>query len=317
MWEAPPFTAREDVTRNPGTGGGLLYPSVSTHGAASGVAAGLRSRPIRGRNSIATIPSAAWRSVDPSNRAGASNYTTDRPEAASMTRVAARRGFETLLEDLSNTALREFDVGAALRGGTSGPGGKVVDKLLGESRTVRRKVVRPELRAYKRDTLDQFDVLLEYAESEASFESYVDAVLKHDRYAQALRPRLRRTRADEIREWIASERRALADAVRPLLEAPEDEFWPAVETAFDLDEAIALVDQHFRLAEPFRRYPEAFAFETDVDPGDVLDGFLASRLPSVTVEYTDEAARALQHAERQVVEDTKATVERTFGGDGG
>lgn len=230
-----------------------------------------------------------------------------------MTRSAARSGFETLIDDLASTAVREFDVAAALRGAGPGPGSRVVDKLVGESRTVRRKVVRPELREYKRDVTRQFEVLLEYAESDADFDSYADDVLERDRYVRALRSDLPADRREEIRRWVLDRRRGLAEAVEPIVAAPEEEFWPAVESAFDREAARDLVETHFRLAEPFRQYPRAFAFETDVDPGDLLGGLLASRLPAITVEYTDEAARALQHAERQVIEETTAEIDRRLG----
>lgn len=229
-----------------------------------------------------------------------------------MTRTAARRGFETLLEELSEAAIEEFDVGAALEGSASGPAGKAIDRLVGESRLVRREVVRPELRTYREDTLDQFDVLLEYVEDDVHFNEYVDDVLAEDRFVDALRPDVSRERRAEVLEWLAKERHALASAVEPIVGAPEPEFWPAVRTAFDREEARAFVDEQFRLAEPFRRHGDAFAFQAELDPGDLLGGPLTSRLPTISVEYTTEAARALEHAERTVLEETNSEIERRF-----
>jgi hypothetical protein len=72
------------------------------------------------------------------------------------------------------------------------------------------------------------------------------------------------------------------------------------------------VQTHFTFTDPFREYPDAFVFETEIEPGDVFGGPLAGRLPSVTVEYTDEVIRVLERAEASVVEQALAELDRRF-----
>lgn len=70
------------------------------------------------------------------------------------------------------TATREeFSVGRALRGTGLGPGGTVVDRLRRNAETLERRVVEPELTRYRERALEQFDVVLEYAEIDDRFET--------------------------------------------------------------------------------------------------------------------------------------------------
>ena len=103
-----------------------------------------------------------------------------------MTREAASSGFERFVEDALAHAKREFSVSRAL-GDASGAAGAAVDRLLANSEAVHEHVVRPELDAYRRRILAQFDVLLDCVESDAEIDAYRERLLETDAYAANLR----------------------------------------------------------------------------------------------------------------------------------
>ncbi|WP_136715666.1 hypothetical protein [Halorientalis salina] len=231
-----------------------------------------------------------------------------------MTREALETGFETYVDDIMTAAYDRFDVTAAFAGGTS-QGGRVVSKLVKKNYLLDRHVVKPALESYEQDVLDQVQVLLDYAETpDAEFEDYSDEALSHDTFYQSLREDLSEERRGEIRERLVEQQRRLAEAARPIVEAEEDEFWPAVEATLSRSEAEQLVEEHFAFTEPLREYPDAFRFTETVDTGELLAGPLALGMPtpSVTLDYTDEVRRVLVEAERRTIDEVLEEVDRRF-----
>ncbi len=230
--------------------------------------------------------------------------------AAPVTRRAVEDGFETYLSDLVDETYAAFDVAAVLRGSRSG-GSRAVSKLLKNSRPLERRVVRPKLREYQRTILRQFDSVLDYAADDAPFEDYADEVLRRDLYWDALRPGVRGERREAVRERLLARQRAFGDDLAPLVAADSDDFWDAVVEAYDREAAIDLVETHFVFSTPLREERNAFAFELEIDPGEVLGG-LARALPSLDVEFTDEAIRSMRRAERTVIPRAKRDVNDAF-----
>lgn len=230
-----------------------------------------------------------------------------------MTREAARAGFETFVDDALAHTEAEFSVANALQGAPGAPGGGVVDRLLTDADAVREHVLVPELAAYRERVLAQFDVLLDAVERDDDVAAYRDALLETDVYAANLRPDLSPDRRAAVEDRLIVRQTGLAVAVRPLVDAPDDDFWAAADDAFDADEMTALVEDHFAFTDPMAAHRGAFRMATTIDPGDVLGGgFLVSRLPALEVEYTDEALRSMRRAERRVIRETTAEVERRF-----
>lgn len=229
-----------------------------------------------------------------------------------MTREAVRAGFETFTEDIVDTAYEEFDVVAVLRGEVSASS-RLVSKLLKNSRRLDRRVVRPELRDYRRRILEQFEPVLAYAaDGDTAFTDYRDRIRAADVYLDHLRPTVRGDRRRAIEEAQLGRQRRLAEAARPLVDSPESDFWAAAVDALDYDHARDLVETHFTFTDPLREHPGAFVFQTVIDPGDVVGGPLAGRLPGITVEYTDEVVRVLERAEETVVDRALAELDRRF-----
>ncbi|MFC4358543.1 hypothetical protein ACFO0N_11385 [Halobium salinum] len=230
-----------------------------------------------------------------------------------MSRTAVERGIERYVDDLIDVAADEFSVAAALRGGVRGPGGAVVDRLLGREGALRRHVVRPELDATRRDVLDGFAVVLDVAESDDSVSDRADDLLAHDGFYDALREDLARERREAARERLLERHRRLVEAARPPVESPEDEFWPAVRDSLDADAARSLLETALSFTDPVVADREAFAFVASFDPGEVLQlGPLGRGVPTVTVEYTDEAIRTMRRAETVVTRRATREARRQF-----
>jgi hypothetical protein len=230
-----------------------------------------------------------------------------------VTREAARSGFERFVEDALSYTVSEFSVARAFRSGSSGAGGAVVDRLLKDSEAVRERVVRPELDAYRERILAQFDVLLDCVESGDDIGAYREPILATDAYHECLREDLAADRRSSVCDRLVERQHGLAEAVRPLVDSPAGEFWTAAGTAFDRGEMARLIEDHFAFTDPMEDHRGAFRMATTVDPGDVLGGgFLASRLPTIEVEYTEEALRSMRRAERRVIRETKADLDCRF-----
>jgi len=236
-----------------------------------------------------------------------------------MTRQAVADGFAEFADQLVDIAYEEFDVVAAVRSGIGGGvGSKVANRLVKNSETLDRRVVRPELNRYRREILRQFDIVLDFAETEVPDPAaFRDRMLETSMYADALRESLSQSRRDEIRAALVERCCGMGRAARPLVESPVDEFWPAVEAELDRETATHLVEQHFAFTGPLRDHEEAFRFAVEVDPADVLGGIgglLGGGLPTVEIEFTDEASRVMQRAERQVIRDATREIDRLFDG---
>jgi hypothetical protein len=229
-----------------------------------------------------------------------------------MTREAVRAGFEEFVGDIIDTAYEEFDVVAVLRG-ESGASGRLLNRLLKNNRRLDQRIVRPELHDYRRQVLEQFEPILAYAvDGDGDFDDYRDRIRETDVYLAHLRPSVRRDRRRTIETAELDRQRRLAEAAQPLVESAEADFWDATVDALDRDHARDLVQTHFTFTDPLRENPDAFVFETDIDPGDVIGGPLTGRLPTVTVEYTDEVVRVLERAEATVVEQALSELDRRF-----
>ena len=233
-----------------------------------------------------------------------------------MTRAAVRAGFDRFVSDAVAATAEHFDVARALRQGIDGPGRSVVDRLLNDSDAVRKRVVEPELATYRRRVVAQFDAILDFAESDASIDAHRESILERDPFAKGIRSEVPAKRRDAIVDGLLERHRRLGEAAVPLLEAPEDDFWDAVRSTLDRETAERLVEERFVITEPVREHTDAISMSTTIDPGDVLGGLgglLGGGLPTLTVEYTDEAIRAMERAEQAVIAEAKREIDRQFG----
>ena len=229
-----------------------------------------------------------------------------------MSREAAIGGLETFVHETVDATRQEFRVANVLRGTGLGPGAVLIDQLRKNADALERQVVEPELDVYRRRSVEQLRVVVRYTESERPIDAFEAELLEHDGYLDALDPNVSPARRQAVTDDVLARLERLGDGIEPVVRRPEEKFWPAVRAAFDRDEALELVDDVFPFTGPLWRHREAFTFTVEVDPGEVLGGPFAGSLPSASLEYTDEAIRAMRRAEQRVVQQTKTTVETQF-----
>ena len=233
-----------------------------------------------------------------------------------MTRQAVETGFERFVDDAIEITAEEFSVARALRRGTAGRGGKLIDRLLKNSDALWSRVVQPELDAYRDQTVEQFAILLDCVEAGGDVADYREELLAADGFAAAIESSVPASRRREIEDVLMGRLAGLAEAVEPVVETPEEEFWPAVRASLDADQARALVEEHFAFTWPLRENRAAFALQTSFDPKDVvgggIGGLLSRGMPTMDVDYTDEAIRAMRRAERKVIADAIDDIDERF-----
>lgn len=228
-----------------------------------------------------------------------------------MTQEAVIEGYTEFVSEAIARTSEEFSLTRVLRSG-GGPGGSAVDKLLKNSSRVNRKVVNPELERFRDCAFDQFGVLLAYAESDKDIDAYREEIVSRGPFENELREDLSDEKREEVITYMLGRYDAFVDAMDPVLESPEDEFWDAILAELTAEEAHDLVDEHFRYTQPLREYPDAFRLAVTVDPADIL-GPLASVLASpFEVVYTDEAIRASTAAEEAVIQEAKEDIDAKF-----
>jgi hypothetical protein len=230
-----------------------------------------------------------------------------------VTREAVVEGYERFLGDAVEQTVEAFSLTRAVQNGVETPGSGLVDKLLKNSERVQQTVVQPELEAFRDRAFEQFDVLLDYAESDEGIEAYRDPLTSVGAFETELRDDLSPERREEVLDFMVGRYERFGDALVPLLESDETEFWPAAVAALTADQANELVEEHFRYTKPLREYPDAFRLVATVDASDVIGpfGLLAG---SLTVVYTDEAVRATAAAEDAVIREAKGEIDSRFDG---
>lgn len=229
-----------------------------------------------------------------------------------MSREAALAGIKRFVDDATEATRREFSVGRALRGTGLGPGGVLIDRLRRNADALERRVVEPELEIHRRRSIDQLRVVLDAVESDAPFDAFGDEILAHDGYLDSLDPGAPAAVREAVVADVLDRTERLGSALEPIVSRPENDFWDAMRGAYDRETARSVVEETFPFTGPLRRHRNAFVFRVDIDPGDVLGGPLAGGLPSASIDYTDEAIRAMTRAERRVVHETKRELDRRY-----
>lgn len=229
-----------------------------------------------------------------------------------MTRAAALDGVERFVDDAVEATREEFRVEHALRGTGLGPGGAVIDRLRKNATTLERRVVEPELAVYRERSVEQLEVLLDAVAEDRPVESVADELIAADSYLDSLDPAVDESTRTAVIDDVLERLERLGEALAPIVSHPANEFWPAVQGAYDRGAAVSLVESRFPFTAILRRHRDAFAFVVDIDPESVLGSTLARTLPTVSVEYTDEAIRAMYRAEQRVVHETTREVHRRY-----
>jgi hypothetical protein len=232
-----------------------------------------------------------------------------RDQATDMTRAAVREGFDRFVSDAIERTAAEFSISTVV----GGMDGGALDQFLGDSDVLYETVVEPELAEYRQQTLDQFEVILDWVESDDDIAAYRADLLAAGPFAESIRDDLPAQRRETVEGRLIERHRRLGDAVRGLVASEETDFWAAARVELDREAAAELVEEHFAFTGPLTDHRDAFAMTATIDPEDMLGG-LGGVFGGSTfdVDYTDEALRAMRHAERDVIADARAEVDERF-----
>jgi len=228
-----------------------------------------------------------------------------------VTREAVVQGYEQFVGDAIEQTFETFSLTRAVQNGTEAPGGSIVDKLLKNSGRIQRTVVQPELQRYRDRAFDQLDVLLEYVEADEEIDTYRERFVEVGPFENELRDDLPAERREEVLDFMLGRYERFGEALVPLLESPETEFWDAAVAELTADESRSLVEEHFRYTKPLREYPDAFRLVATINGTDVFGPF-GLAFGSLDVVYTEEAIRATAVAEEAVIERAKGEIVERF-----
>lgn len=226
-----------------------------------------------------------------------------------MTRQAVMDGFEQFVADALEETGEEFEISGVIGGSSGG----MIDSLLGDSNALHEALVEPELAEYQEQTIQQFEVLLDYVESEESIDEFRDDILETGPFSNNIKADLPQEKRDAVLDRLVERQRRLGNAVGPLVVSEQSEFWDAAREELAKGDAIQLVETNFAFTGPLKEHRDAFAMTTTLNPEEImggLGGMLGSS--SMEIEYTDEALRAMRHAERQVISEVKEEIDQRF-----
>jgi hypothetical protein len=228
-----------------------------------------------------------------------------------MTREAVESGLFEAIDGMIEVAHEEFDPVRALRGSQGGPAAATVNRLVKDNRLLDRHVVRPELRRYRDQARRQVSATLDAVEADEPVDSRRETLLEASVYYAELDPDVDPDTREAVAGAVLERFRGVGEAVAPLVRSPETEFWAAMTAELDEPAARALIEANFDFAGRMREFRDAYAFETRLDPADLLGG-LGRALPAVSVEFTEESLRAMDRAERAVRERYSREIGRRY-----
>ena len=139
---------------------------------------------------------------------------------------------------------------------------------------------------------------LDYAEEEAlgggSFGKYEDEILNSD----GLYACYEGGDVEGFADALVRRYRRVGEGLAPLVASPEDGFWDAAEDVYGREEAIETVDRLMGYATTVEPYAEEVSLSASVGPW--------------TVDFTDEALRALHETEDDVRERMVAKADSVY-----
>jgi len=204
-------------------------------------------------------------------------------------REAVLDKFEEFMEEIIDDALGEFEPLRVVN----------VRRLPGNStaKSVLRPLIEDELRRFRANIENQFDIVMDYAET-GDTDKHRREFLRSDIFYQNFEGANRR----ELERDLTERMKNMGDDMAPLLETGEDGFWDAAVAAYDEDEAREMLPKHFAYTETVRDYQDDLNLTIEIGTG-----FL-----STEIEYTDEAMRVLDIAETNLRNDLLRRIEERY-----
>jgi hypothetical protein len=204
-------------------------------------------------------------------------------------REAVLGKFEEFMEEIIEDALSEFEPFRVVN----------MNRLPGNStaKSVLRPLIEDELRRFRANIENQFDIVMDYAET-GDTEENRRRFLRSDIFYQNFEGSERRQLEHDLTERM----KMMGDDMAPLLETGEDDFWDAAIASYDEDEAREMLPKHFAYTETVREYQDDLHLTIEIGSG-VL---------STEIEYTDEAMRVLDIAETNLRNDLERRVDEFY-----
>ena len=204
-----------------------------------------------------------------------------------MGKEAVRDQLHVFLGDVTEYALKEFRPLGVIGLGFL-PGNSVAKLLLGP-------IIDQEISSIKISLQNEFNIIMEYSEEIAEGndpdpEEYKDRFLRSDFFYQHYEGK----NDDEFEEVMMQRLDEVARDMAPLVEVGTDDFWEALEAAYDRREAEEVLKYHFSFTD---KIVEEF--------GEGLN--IRFQLGPISIGYTQEALRVMPKAEghirREIVEE--------------
>lgn len=223
-----------------------------------------------------------------------------------MSREAAMEGFERFLEATIAETREAFDVGRVLADhGLPAQLGHVVDR---DSGVLERQVVTPELDRYRRSSRRQFEILTDLAVEGRDLECAKRDLLAVDGYLSAVDDSLDAEKRAAVAAASLQRLERMKTGIEPIVHHPADRFWVAATDVFSRERAHEFVHETVPFSGPLVRFPDRFVFSVTLDPEEVI----GLPLPELSIDYTDEAIRAMQAGERAVIAMLEEEIQRSF-----
>ncbi len=210
-----------------------------------------------------------------------------------MTREAALSGFRAMIDAGLAFVNAEFRIEHAV---SEADEQHVVDFVRTHEQTIERLVVAPAFVTYKRSALTQFEHVIDCIEADEPLSDHRRTLIAAD----PLLPAIDSESEDRLNAVgsIWSRIQWIQIAFEPIVTSESNDFWPALTTVFDRRSAEDRLLPALAFAAPAREHPGAFQFTIEL--GAVDDQYVPASLHSGSLEYTDEAIRALTRGERRL-----------------
>ena len=206
-----------------------------------------------------------------------------------QSREAVLGKFEEFMQEIIEDALSEFEPLRIVN----------MNRLPGNStaKSVLRPVIEEELRRFRANIENQFDIVMDYAET-GEAKKHQREFFRSDIFYQNFEGNDRR----KIERDLTERMKNMGDDMAPLLETGEDNFWDAAVASYDEEEARKMLPKHFEYTETVREYRDDLCLTVEIGSG----------LLSTEVEYTDEAMRVLDIAETNLRNDLQRRIEEFY-----
>jgi len=212
-----------------------------------------------------------------------------------MGKEAVRDQLHVFLGDVTKYALEEFRPLAVVGLGFL-PGNSIAKVLLGP-------IIDKEISSIKISLQNEFNIIMEYSEQVAEGndpdpEEYRDRFLQSDFFYQNYEG----DNVDEFEEVMMQRLDEVARDMAPLVEVDTDDFWEALEEAYDRREAEEVLKYHFSFTD---KIVEEFS-----------DGMnIRIKIGFIPISYTNEAMRVMPKAEGHLRRKIVEKLDEIYGGE--